>query len=364
VGRARPGKDLALEAVYPTPIYSASLPSAEQLADQFLSDTEFRALQLGDFFNTPTGEFLAEAVKLVIPDWLEPELRTNQVARYANPPGETVTAATPEWHSPNRVDYTALLPRRCPLCNGQGQSDRTVRRIERAGGIWRIVRCSACGFVFVANPRHDTADHLDAVPEEDPGDRPRYHHVLALLSQHLPEGSKVIEVGSGFGTLGTLLSRRFTYIGLEPAHGIASYAAARGIDVREQLFLPSPEFKSARAIVFDNVLEHVVDPLGLLRTAYACLAADGLVVIVVPNRWDLRQIIPSWRDANHWIPPDHINYFTRRHLAKALQLSGFVSMRGFGTEVLGADDGRFWLRGGLERIHVHPFGFNVWATKP
>jgi len=73
VGRVWPGKNLAFEAVYLTPIYNASLPSAEQLADQFLSDTEFRALQLGDFFNTPTGEFLAEAVKLVIPDWLEPE---------------------------------------------------------------------------------------------------------------------------------------------------------------------------------------------------------------------------------------------------------------------------------------------------
>ena len=245
----------------------------------------------------------------------------------------------------------------------RGGGGKVVRHVQRSGGLWHIVRCASCGFTFVANPRTDTADHLDEIPESDPGDRRRYHHILALLRRRLAAESKVIEVGSGFGSLGVLLSPHFNYLGVEPAHGIASYAAARGISVREQLFSAAPEFKDARAVIFDNVLEHVADPLGLLRTAHACLVPGGLVVVIVPNRWDMRQLIPRWRDANHWIPPDHINYFTKRHLTRALRASGFSSVRPFGTQVLRREDGRYWLRGAMEDLRILPFGLNVWGKK-
>lgn len=48
------------------------LPTARQLADEFLNDADFRALQLGTWLRTPDGAALADAVVLVIP----PEYRT------------------------------------------------------------------------------------------------------------------------------------------------------------------------------------------------------------------------------------------------------------------------------------------------
>jgi hypothetical protein len=50
------------------PRYSAyQLPAAQQLAQAFLEDAEFRSLNLGNWLGTMDGELIAEAVSAVIP---------------------------------------------------------------------------------------------------------------------------------------------------------------------------------------------------------------------------------------------------------------------------------------------------------
>jgi hypothetical protein len=52
-------------------IYAADI-QAPELARQMLDDAEFRALGLGTWLNTPTGEILAGVVVRVIPSGYEP----------------------------------------------------------------------------------------------------------------------------------------------------------------------------------------------------------------------------------------------------------------------------------------------------
>jgi hypothetical protein len=55
------------------PYGAAPLPTAAQAGEDFYRDAEFRALQLGTFLNTPSGEFLEQAVELVVPRLMSPE---------------------------------------------------------------------------------------------------------------------------------------------------------------------------------------------------------------------------------------------------------------------------------------------------
>jgi hypothetical protein len=55
------------------PYNRAPLPAAEQVAAELVRDTEFRALQLGTFLNTPSGEFVEQAVALAVPKGFVPE---------------------------------------------------------------------------------------------------------------------------------------------------------------------------------------------------------------------------------------------------------------------------------------------------
>ena len=60
VGRVRPDADCFYVGRYRMPFQAAPLPAFEQVAAELVRDTEFRALQLGTFLNTPSGEFLEE----------------------------------------------------------------------------------------------------------------------------------------------------------------------------------------------------------------------------------------------------------------------------------------------------------------
>ena len=76
-----------------------------------------------------------------------------------------------------------------------------------------------------------------------------------------------------------------------------------------------------------NVLEHVLDPLRLLRELKNVLKDDGLLVVTVPNDGNIYQ---EWLLENEKIPlrwwiaiPDHITYFTAETLKNAAEATGW-----------------------------------------
>jgi hypothetical protein len=92
----------------------------------------------------------------------------------------------------------------------------------------------------------------------------------------------------------------------------------------------------------------------------AALRPGGVLVVIVPNRFDARQMIPSWRAANHWIPPEHINYFTPRSLRRTLEQLD-LEVRSFGFSALERADWKYWPRATGERLGVFPWGLNVYG---
>ena len=80
-------------------------------------------------------------------------------------------------------------------------------------------------------------------------------------------------------------------------------------------------------VVCNNVLEHVIDPMGLLRRLRAIIAPEGLVRISVPNdgSWLQAAIVERGHaDPQFWLaPPDHLNYFNTDTLPRALAAHGW-----------------------------------------
>jgi hypothetical protein len=73
VARVQPGAEYFYVARYRRPFQLAPLPTVEQVAGELVRDTEFRALQLGTFLSTPSGEFVEQAVALAVPRGFAPE---------------------------------------------------------------------------------------------------------------------------------------------------------------------------------------------------------------------------------------------------------------------------------------------------
>lgn len=76
-----------------------------------------------------------------------------------------------------------------------------------------------------------------------------------------------------------------------------------------------------------NVLEHVLDPLDLLRSLQSLVAPGGLAVVTVPNDYSITQraaLSLKHIDNAFWVaPPDHLTYFDSCSLANTANQTGW-----------------------------------------
>lgn len=144
---------------------------------------------------------------------------------------------------------------------------------------------------------------------------------------------RVLEVGCGSGELGRLLRGRGHHVtGIELVPNMAE-RASRWLDSvvtadveRDGFPFPPASFD---ALIFADVLEHLVDPWRVLREAVEVLAEDGVVVASIPNvqnidvlrrlflgRWDYRQ--------RGILDIGHLRFFTLRSIHTLFSQAGLM----------------------------------------
>jgi len=106
-------------------------------------------------------------------------------------------------------------------------------------------------------------------------------------------GTSALEVGCGEGYVTREFSRGFERV-------VAVEAATEYAEAVQNLGLPNVEVVNCLfedfatpdrfdTIVISHVLEHVIDPVGLLRKCSALLQKDGVVLVAVPNAGSLHR---------------------------------------------------------------------------
>jgi SAM-dependent methyltransferase len=227
----------------------------------------------------------------------------------------------------------------CPSCRGERLRPLDYVYDNRMAATAALVSgCETCGLVFVNPP--PAADELDAYYR--PGgawdaklekrdrvrakklaklegkargrpDRTRIRTISTLLREQYG-ASQVIDFGCGDGRLLDSLQRQgWETAGIDPisAHSIT----------RHRMLDALPATPSCDLVIFDHVLEHLADPLAVLRDARACLGPNGHVLIGVPTLDGLAQHGKKTYCVNR---AQHISAYTRRSLENLLALAGFA----------------------------------------
>jgi len=219
----------------------------------------------------------------------------------------------------------------CPVCG-----HASARALFVRDG-YAIHRCRDCALRFAA-PRPSPAD-LDAVyaagyfdskgwvgdPTSDSAYMTRcWGEVAPLLHRRFPERGRLLDVGCATGAFIAAAARDgWSVAGLEYSDAAAARAREAGLDVRAGILEDEPfageTFDVAGAW---HVVEHLIDPVADLRRIRALTRRGGLLVLETPNDRSIGAKIRGERWAQIR-PPEHINFFDRRALARALGLSAW-----------------------------------------
>jgi SAM-dependent methyltransferase len=239
-------------------------------------------------------------------------------------PSKSLLLIAPEFALP-----VAVQP--CAFCGGNrfettAMQDRHLLRLVTAG-------CTSCG-LLQTNPRPDAAGlgefysrHYRKLYEGviDPSaeyvarlrkdERLRYTvaHLTSVIDLH--ERSVLLDYGCGEGSLFVALRAagfRGRLVGVEPNPNFALYAGQAGdADVRASV----DGVDQVDVAVLNHVLEHLADPLGVLRDIRRRMTPRGWLYVDVPDADRYEHV----RDLHL----AHILHFTARTLARMVGAAGF-----------------------------------------
>jgi SAM-dependent methyltransferase len=143
--------------------------------------------------------------------------------------------------------------------------------------------------------------------------KPTPYSSHSLLLRQLPtagQNRRVLDVGCASGYLTDLLAARGFHVTAVDLHAAAPAGAAVFFTADLDQGLP-PLTGPFDFIVCADVLEHLRDPLRLLRDMRALLAPDGAILLSLPNsgHWYFRANVLAGR-----FPQDDRGLFDRTHL--------------------------------------------------
>jgi SAM-dependent methyltransferase len=238
-----------------------------------------------------------------------------------------------------------------------------------SGRTFRVRRCPACGYGFIADPWTDyDAIYSDAYYAGEGAD-PLVDYVYEMAHQDrtirryewqgilrrvrslapAPAGTRWLDYGCGTGGLVTFLrAEGIDAIGFEQGWSVPRLLE-RGVPVL------TPDALTAGAGSFDvvtaiEVIEHVDDPVGELKKMAAALRPGGLLFLTTGNAAPYRDRLAEWR---YVVPEIHISFFEPRTLRTAMERAGLRTQDG-GYGPGWSDIWRFKLLKNLKRRSVSP----------
>jgi SAM-dependent methyltransferase len=245
----------------------------------------------------------------------------------------------------------------CPLCGGQDYQHVVTAPAGVPGPVthapgstrlsFRVVRCSGCGLCFT-NPRPTPAGMAEFYPS---GYRPHQSAGVRRASAPRPwhgprkalptfGGGKLLDFGCGNGSfLVRMRAQGWEVTGIDTSAAVVNrIRRLRGLRLLAGT-LPHPDLEPETfdLITMWQALEHVHDPLAVLREARRLLVPGGMLLVSVPNLAGL-----SFSGfGGDWFAldlPRHLIHFTPGTLRRMLEVAGFYSGR------MGMERHSSWLR--------------------
>ncbi len=221
----------------------------------------------------------------------------------------------------------------CPLCGGTGRE--VVHEFDQIP----VVRCVGgasgggvgCGFVFSgrvftpeATARYYAQDWGSVWHRAGQEINARVNAGLIGRLAMLGRGSRVLDVGCGYGFLGQRLrGMGCEYVGVEVSRGESAFARERlKLDVRTGMLSEVGLAPASFDLVCSfEVIEHLLNPRGFLREMVSMCKVGGTVLVCTDN-FDAPIVRRMGAEFPKWIPHTHVSHFDATSLRRLMDECG------------------------------------------
>lgn len=174
------------------------------------------------------------------------------------------------------------------------------------------------------------------------------------IMKQVGTGLKILDVGCGYGQNGEAMIKRGNIVFgidilpavIQKAKTRLTYAAVADFSRPEDI---PDEIKREKfdMVILSDVLEHVYDPMGLIRNAIPMMKENAVLLVSVPNtaNWlnRIKLFFGQWDyDVSGVMDRTHIRFFTLKSIKRLIETAGFdiinVSatpylLRGFSVQI-------------------------------
>ena len=231
----------------------------------------------------------------------------------------------------------------CPVCEAQRAepvwdiADAQIFQLLRMGepldlepfAAVELVRCQRCAHLYNQSYEASLADRmyggevLSNVPVHVSMSK-SLEQIAAWIGQDLLAGKRVLEIGGGSGHLARILARTAKRVWVfEPCRGLrAESLPEANITLRHEPYAAGRVEEPVELMVCRQVLEHVADPLAMLREIRSALSADGCCYLEVPSAEYIEEHAALF-DLHCF----HVQYFHAPNLLRLAARAGFGVVR-------------------------------------
>lgn len=206
---------------------------------------------------------------------------------------------------------------KCLVCK-----NNTVLYIKKRG--YQIFKCEYCGLGKTYGLKIQQGDyHRDSQYLEEEKLFKNIFEKRANIIDKLGFKGKILEVGCSTGLLLSILKNKgWDVMGVEVSKKSAKKAEERGIRVILDDFVKIKTNQKYDAVIFNHTLEHLENPIQVLKKAENLLNKGGLLYIDLPNFDSLtaKTLKANWPLL---LPQEHLWHFTLKSLQILLQDLGF-----------------------------------------
>lgn len=234
----------------------------------------------------------------------------------------------------NTVRKASHQPAACPICGGEQIADLLTApdRFHLRKEMHRLVRCSSCDAVWLANPPkpeemglHYTEDYHKGIMAAGEGDvASRWKYPRTQIARYKQQGA-ILDIGcSSGGFLSTMQGPSWELYGIEMEASTADKARARtGASVFVGDAVAAPYLPNTFDVITSfDVLEHVYSPQQFLTKVFEWLKPGGIYYAMMPNiaSWEARLFRTYWYGLEL---PRHLFHFSPDSLRHLMTEVGF-----------------------------------------